>query len=218
MAGNYEFIHNGDGWVNVSGSCLPEGLRIRVALKGERLHVVGVYLQRAHLQNGIRPITSADLRRIPLSSIVSEMWSDLLDQQRRAAFDARSAFMMMAYAYDPLDADLVDEDKAERLGAMEAQFGRYNDLEGSLKDRVQSFVELGESIETASATPRPRGAAPATDLELKTFAGEYLAQIRNGMRGAVTRTARARSISRSTVYRWIEQCRERGFLPSEGEL
>ena len=62
---------------------------------------------------------------------------------------------------------------------------------------------------------RGRGAAPATNEELQTFATTYLEESQAKPRGAVARTADRCGMHRVTAHHWIKQCREAGLLPAE---
>jgi hypothetical protein len=63
--------------------------------------------------------------------------------------------------------------------------------------------------------PRGRGASPPTDDDLRRLLRVLREQRLRGQRGAITRTARQIGMDRSTVYRWLASCEERGLLPAE---
>lgn len=88
-------------------------------------------------------------------------------------------------------------------------------LQGLVEEwaRVQTLFEGLEHVDSASV-PTRRG-VPPSDEQLHAFARRFLEEFRSRPRGAITRTASAFPMARSTAYRWLELCRERGLIPVE---
>lgn len=78
---------------------------------------------------------------------------------------------------------------------------------------MRSFLDASPAVE--GEVPRAqRGRAP-TDEMLRDFARHYVAEMQTAPHGAISRAARAVHTGRTTAYRWLELCRERGWIPDE---
>ncbi|HSX66386.1 hypothetical protein, partial [Nocardioides sp.] len=78
---------------------------------------------------------------------------------------------------------------------------------------MRSFLD--SSPEVSGAVPRAQRGRTPTDETLRDFARRYVAETQKVPHGAITRAARAVPIGRTTAYRWLDMCRERGLIPDE---
>jgi hypothetical protein len=121
-------------------------------------------------------------------------------------------------------ADLL---RSIRVGALLEQFiGDFQesgpDLSGVrfkyhqiVKEEWQVMdVFLSEARLPADSPPpiKARKGQPPSDEALRRFANVYRHSVATNPRGAITQTAREMHMARSTVYRWIDLCRDRGLL------
>lgn len=105
--------------------------------------------------------------------------------------------------------------------ATDASAGEHEDLHDTVSvvesmrtshDRWSSAIDVGSRDALRS---RGRGASPPTDDELTAFLKVYRKELLRG-RGAIKRTAETVGMERTTVYRWIERCKQKQLLPGEG--
>jgi hypothetical protein len=92
---------------------------------------------------------------------------------------------------------------------------KFKEREVVLMDWAQAGIWLMElpHVDTEAA-PTRRG-VPPSDEQLNAFARRYVEEFRKRPRGAITRTADTFPMARSTAYRWLDLCRDRGLIPTE---
>lgn len=72
----------------------------------------------------------------------------------------------------------------------------------------------GVEIPQGKARPAKKGTPPSDD-QLQAFARLYLEERARHPSRAMTTTTKRFKMARSTGYRWLEECRQRGLLPKE---
>jgi hypothetical protein len=93
---------------------------------------------------------------------------------------------------------------------------KYHQIVKDEWDLMRHF--LAEAKPAAADSPPPiraRKGQPPSDEALRRFANVYRHSLAANPRGAITQTAREMHMARSTVYRWIDLCRDRGLLEKE---
>lgn len=90
-------------------------------------------------------------------------------------------------------------------------------------DEIEPWIAMDRWVRDLNDVPdfagenRARKGTPPSDEVLRSFARVYLKHFRLRPRGAISRAAQDVPIARSTAYRWLELCRERGFVPPSEE-
>lgn len=190
----YEFDSRSSGgdWVRMRGG----GLSHPVTAKFK--HVAGSpRLMGLQFDSG-EPLSARHLRE-PRLTAMEAAFARYLDDRVREHADASKDIDAQR------DADDLADEEAEDL------FGSASVLRQIQAESDAWLAQLGD-VGDAKISARGRGSSPPTERELRAFAAEFTTQQRAG-RGAVGRTATAIGMNRSTVYRWIEACRDGGLLP-----
>ena len=147
-----------------------------------------------------QPVTARLLRQIRIASL-EKAFTEFLAHERE---DHGQLEGHLDAAYEDASDDELEElhDSSRVLAEM--------------RHEVEAWIEQLDAGEKAPLTKRGRGAAPPSDAELRNFSAIYLRQQLRG-RGAISRTAREVGMDRTTVYRWIERCQIKDFLPTNHE-
>ncbi|GEP34323.1 hypothetical protein NSZ01_20910 [Nocardioides szechwanensis] len=191
---DYEFDDRSAGgeWLRVRGGGLSDVLEVKFALVGGTFRLTGLQFDSG------RPL-EARLLREPRIQAIEAAFASYRPRAVERLSDAHEHFEGLP-AGDMTDAEAEDHYSTLRvLDQMQASEDAWT-------------ARLSEAGEAVPLRPRGRGASPPSDQELASFARELTKQQLAG-RGAVTRTSASIGINRSTAYRWIETCRERGYLP-----
>lgn len=192
----YEFDERSSGaeWIRVRGAGLSHTVRAKFALVAGLPRLMGLEFDSGE------PLTARQLRE-PRITAMEAAFSAYLDQKQREldSLDDLANDLLAA-------GDLPDDEAEERHGTLTA-------IDQIRTERDGWLALLGDTS-GLEVTARGRGSSPPSEGELRAFAAELTRQQSAG-RGAVTRTATAIGMDRSTVYRWIEACRERGLLPQK---
>lgn len=193
-----------DGWVRVVGDSLaqPVDLKIKDSVRGVR--VIGLRIDNA------QEVTSAELR-FRLGEISAALARHLV-WLREVATDRDEADAIKALAlvdparYDALQAGAVADQPGELFSwaVIEQEAARSS---------LASWLQRLENAPDVPPKARGRGAKAPTDDEYRAFAKAYLIELASGTRGAKQRVASKLSMDRTTAYRWIRHCEERGYLP-----
>lgn len=74
---------------------------------------------------------------------------------------------------------------------------------------------LNERVARADAPVRAKKGTAPSEAALRNFARIYVRHFKTQQHGALAATAREIPVARSTAYRWLSMCRERGYLHTE---
>ncbi|ABL81477.1 MULTISPECIES: hypothetical protein [unclassified Nocardioides] len=191
-----DFEFNGSSgrsdWILVRGGGLSRVIKAKFALVAGTPRLVGL-----EFDDG-QPVAARHLREPRIPAIEAAFASYL--SERTEQLTAVREHVDQEYT-----RELTDEER-EDLHGTASVLDRIAAHDAAEEARLR---ELGDDI---VLRPRGRGASPPTVEELAAFARELTRQRLAG-RGAATRTAQTIGINRSTVYRWIEACREHDLLP-----
>lgn len=188
-----------DDWIGVGVGGLTHRLAIKARLVGGRLRVVALRVDDEQV------VTARTLRKVPLGAIEDMLARALAEHQRDVATSARR--------YEEELQSLGDDVSDSYRRGVEATAEATQEW----VDELQAYLD---KLETSAISPaelggRGRGARPPSEEEYQAFARIYLERLRTDPRRALSSTAKAAGMDRSTVYRWIKECRkpERLYLP-----
>lgn len=190
----YEFDErtSGGATIRVRGGGMSQVLRAKFVLVGGMPRLMGLE------SDGDAPLTARQLRE-PRIPEMEAAFAAYLDQDRRNA-DEQSDLAKDLLAQE----DLSDEEAEDRHGTVSVIY--------QIRESRERWLGALDSSADVKVAARGRGSSPPSEGELRAFAAAFTRQQAAG-RGAASRTAREIGMNRSTVYRWIEICRDRGLLP-----
>jgi hypothetical protein len=190
----YEFDERSAGgeWIRVRGGGLTNIVRAKFASVAGIPRLMGLEFDSGE------PLTARQLRE-PRITAMEASFAAYLDQDQRALDDLNDVADDLTAA-----GDLPDDEAEERHSTISV----IHQIRAARDGWLDRLGDTGD----VKVTARGRGSSPPTEGELRAFAAEFTRQQGAG-RGAVQRTAEVIGMNRSTVYRWIEVCREGGLLP-----
>ncbi|MDZ5662365.1 helix-turn-helix domain-containing protein [Nocardioides sp. S-58] len=193
-------VVHGEEWVTFFGPALSQPVKVKFNLGADgRSRIVGVLIDNDQV------VTSKTLREPRLAAMEVKL-NNVIRESRQLVLSERSlATKRLASDSDP-DAKAREQEHLSNIDIFERR------LEHAL-----AKVAVTQGSSSATFGSRGRGATPPSDEDYLHFARLYLEQLAEHPRGAVQATARAAGMNRSTVYRWLEVCRQRQYVPPKDE-
>jgi hypothetical protein len=193
---DYEFDERSSGGatIRVRGNGMSRVLRAKFVLVNGMPRLMGVE------SDGDAPLTARLLRQ-PRVHDLEAAFAAYLDQDRQNADElSEMARELLARG------DLPDDEAEDRHDTVSVIH--------QIRESRERWLRTLDRSEQVTVSARGRGSSPPSEDELRAFVA-VLARQQAAGRGHVTRTAREIGMNRSTVYRWIELCRDLELLPDK---
>jgi hypothetical protein len=194
-----------DGWLYVAGGGLVQPVEVKFRIAGTSVVVVGVRIDNE------AQVGTAALRSIRLGELGAQLWRYIQAELARADDAVGDDEELPTTTWNEYNATMAG---AWTLPPGELAAWEWVEM-AAARDSLRRWIDSLSVPNDVAITSRGRGATPPSDDEYRAFAKAYLEQLVDQAHGAKSRTGRQLGMDRSTVYRWIEECQRRGFLPTD---